>query len=205
MNQDDVLLDIKGAVATVTFNRPADRNALTQSTLTDLERVLNDLLPNPAVQVIIFTGTGDAFLSGANINELTYLNKQTARIFSERCQQLFQRVSGARQTAIAAINGYCMGGGLDFALACDIRIGSKKAQFAHPGARLGIITGWGGTQRLPRTIGMSRALELFITARRVNSDEALKCGLITEVCDPVLERALVLAQQVVQQGAKSPS
>src|SRR6185312_3775102 len=98
MNQDaNVLLDIKGAVATVTFNRPADRNSITQSTHTDLERVLNDLLPNPAVQVIIFTGTGDAFLSGANINELTYLNKQTAQNFSARGQQLFQRISGARQ------------------------------------------------------------------------------------------------------------
>jgi enoyl-CoA hydratase len=89
-----------------------------------------------------------------------------------------------------------MGGGLDFALACDIRVASKSAVFAHPGARLGIITGWGGTQRLPRLIGRARAIELFETGKRVNADEAFNIGLVTQVEDPVLELAVDLAQRI---------
>src|SRR5262245_14530894 len=192
----DVLSEISGSLATVTFNRPIDRNSLTQATLTNLEQVLNQLLPDPSVRVIVFTGTNDVFLSGANILELTRLDQPSAAKFSERGQQLFQHIATAQQTTIAAINGFCMGGGLDFALACDIRIASKNAQFANPGARLGIITGWGGTQRLPRTIGMSRAIELFATTRRLNSEDALRFGLITEIYDPILTRALELAKQI---------
>ena len=108
-------------------------------------------------------------------------------------QELFQQIANARQVTIAAINGYCMGGALDLALACDIRLASANAVFAHPGARLGIITGWGGTQRLPRLIGKARALEFFATARRLSSQEALEIGLITQIHDPVLESARAMA------------
>jgi enoyl-CoA hydratase/carnithine racemase len=101
-----------------------------------------------------------------------------------------QRVADASALTIAAINGYCMGGGLDLALSCRLRFASKTAVFAHPGARLGIITGWGGTQRLPRLIGAARALEFFTTARRLNSQEALEIGLVDRICDPVLDCAL---------------
>ena len=194
----DIRFEISGATATVVFNRPADRNSLTQDTLKNLEQVLDRLLPDPSLRVIVFTGTDDVFLSGANIRELTLLDQETASAFSDRGQRLFQRIAKANQTSIAAINGYCMGGGLDFALACDIRIASTNAQFAHPGARLGIITGWGGTQRLPRTIGMSRALELFITTRRLNSEDAQRFGLVTEVADPVLQRALTMAEEITK-------
>ncbi len=193
---DEIQLEVRRSVATVTFNRPADRNSLTQATLTIFERLLNQVLPDDQVRAVVFTGTDDVFLSGANIGELTKLDPRNAFGFSERGQQLFERVARAKQTTIAAINGYCMGGGLDFALACDIRIASKAAEFAHPGARLGIITGWGGTQRLPRIIGISRALDLFTTARRLKSEEALQCGLITEIHDPVLPRALEIAMSL---------
>jgi enoyl-CoA hydratase/carnithine racemase len=113
--------------------------------------------------------------------------------FSKFGQDLFQTIADARQLTIAAINGYCMGGGLDLALACDIRVASTSAVFSHPGARLGIITGWGGTQRLPRTIGRARALEFFVTARRLGSEEALSVGLITKIADPVLSCAVEIA------------
>ena len=116
-------------------------------------------------------------------------------------QQLFQTIASARQITIAAINGYCMGGALDLALACDIRLASENAVFAHPGARLGIITGWGGTQRLPRIIGKARALEFFATARRVSSQEALECGLVSRISDPVLDAALAMASGVVKAAA----
>jgi enoyl-CoA hydratase/carnithine racemase len=117
--------------------------------------------------------------------------------FSERGQRLFQTIGDARQRTIAAINGYCMGGGLDFALSCDVRVASSGAIFAHTGGRLGIITGWGGTQRLPRLIGRTRALEMFLTTRQITSSEALLFGLISAIDDEVVECALRLCSSSV--------
>src|SRR4028119_673330 len=105
-----------------------------------------------------------------------------------------QRIADAPQLTIAAVNGYCMGGGLDPALACDLRRAAPSTVFAHPGARLGIITGWGGTQRLPRLIGQTRALEIFTTARRVSAHEAFEIGLVNRVAEPVLESAYAWAR-----------
>ena len=186
------------SIAIVRFNRSAERNALSSSTLDSLNTLLSKLFAEPNVKTLVFTGTDDVFLSGADIRELATLDETKARAFSLKGQELVQKVADAKQVTIAAINGYCMGGGLDFALACDIRIASRTAVFAHPGARLGIITGWGGTQRLPRIIGKMRALELFVTSRRLLSDEALKIGLITDTYDPVLEGALDLAARVAK-------
>lgn len=145
------------------------------------------------IEAIIFTGTDDIFLSGADIRELAELDTEAAAAFSKLGQSVFQMIATARQLTIAAINGYCMGGGLDLALACDIRIAGSNAVFSHPGARLGIITGWGGTQRLPRAIGRANAMEFFVTAKRFTSADALRIGLITEIHDPVLDHALRLA------------
>ncbi len=145
------------------------------------------------------------FASGADIRELTNLDSASAREFAKTGQVLFQTIASAHQVTIAAVNGYCMGGGLDLALASDIRLASANAVFAHPGARLGIITGWGGTQRLPRIVGKARALEFFATARRVSSQEALKIGLITQIHDPVLESALALAVTASRRKAPSKS
>lgn len=185
--------DFSGSVAIIRFNRPAERNPLSISTLNELGTSFITIGESPNVEAIIFTGTDDVFASGADIRELTILDTASARQFSKMGQELFQTIANARQITIAAINGYCMGGALDLALACDIRLASPNAVFAHPGARLGIITGWGGTQRLPRIIGKARSLELFATARRVFSQEALQIGLITQIHDPVLDRALDLA------------
>jgi enoyl-CoA hydratase len=177
----------------VTFNRPASRNSLSIATLSELDSLLSTLVNKPALKTLIFTGVENVFLSGANIRELSSLDSVTAREFSSLGQKLFQRLTEAPQLTIAAINGYCMGGGLDFALACDIRLAASTAVFAHPGARLGIITGWGGTQRLPRLIGKARAIEFFVTARLLVSNEALRIGLITGIFDPVIEEALSIA------------
>jgi enoyl-CoA hydratase len=137
------------------------------------------------------------FASGANIRELAQLDVQAAFEFSQLGQALFQTIAEAKQVTIAAINGYCMGGALDLALACDIRVASSTAIFSHPGARLGIITGWGGTQRLPRLVGRARALEFFATARRYSSAAALQMGLISRVCDPVMDCALECAHAAI--------
>ena len=197
MNTSPIAEEINGSIATLRFCRPLERNPLSIDTLNTLDKTLKRLSEDEAVRVIILTGTEDIFLSGANIRELTTVDTETAKAFSKKGQALTQAIAENNAVTIAAINGYCMGGGLDFALACHIRIASNSAVFAHPGAKLGIITGWGGTQRLPRIVGRTRALEMFTTARRISSAEALTSGLITQIADPVLGAAMVLANQII--------
>lgn len=190
---DAITTEFTGAVAIIRFNQPVERNPLSTSTLQELKLILDRTIPRDDIRTIIFTGTEDVFASGAHIGELVKLDSLAAAGFSRKGQTIFQTIADAAQQTIAAINGYCMGGALDLALACDIRIASTHAIFSHPGARLGIITGWGGTQRLPRTIGRSSALELLLTAKRISATEALRIGLIQQLGDPVLEEALKIA------------
>ncbi|HYX40980.1 MAG TPA: enoyl-CoA hydratase/isomerase family protein, partial [Pyrinomonadaceae bacterium] len=183
-------------IAIVRFNRPAARNPLSSATLDELETTINALTARAELSAIIFIGTDDVFASGADIRELRALNAEAARAFAERGQRLMQLVADAPQLTIAAVNGYCIGGALDLALACRLRCAAPEAVFAHPGARLGIITGWGGTQRLPQLIGQARALEMFLTARRIRADEALAIGLVNRIGTPALDCALELARQL---------
>ena len=167
-----VIVEARASIGIIRLNRPAERNPLSVATLEELDSAISTLIIREDISAIIFTGTGDVFASGADIRELATLTQVAARDFAARGQSVFQKIADARQLTIAAINGYCMGGGLDLALACDLRCASPDAVFAHPGARLGIITGWGGTQRLPRLIGAARAFEMFATAKRVDCREA---------------------------------
>ena len=199
MNGDDdappppVLVEERGAgVAVLRINRPAQRNSLSVATLSSLETAYATLSAREDISAVVFTGTGDVFASGADIRELRTLTPDTARAFAVRGQTFFQQIADARQLTVAAVNGYCMGGGLDLALACRVRVASHGAVFAHPGARLGIITGWGGTQRLPRLVGAARAIEMFTTARRLSADEALEFGLVSRVHADALACALEL-------------
>jgi len=189
-----IITDFDESLVVVRFNRPATRNSLSSATLTELDELLSTTIERSDLTSIIFTGTDDVFASGADLREMAQLNSASARIFSERGQRIFQRIASAPQLTIAAINGYCMGGALDLALACDVRVASAAAIFAHPGARLGIITGWGGTQRLPNLIGRARAAELFFTARRFDGKEALQIGLVEALGDPVIALALKVAR-----------
>jgi enoyl-CoA hydratase len=190
-----ILTEIRQSAAIITFNRPGTRNALSAEMQDKLDQVIADLTAHADITTLIFTGRDNVFLSGANIRELTELDHNAALAFSQRGQALFQRIAASRQRSIAAVNGFCMGGGLDFALACDLRIAAPHAEFAHPGAQLGIITGWGGTQRLPRIIGRARAMEFFTTARRLKAPEALKVGLIHAMDPSPVEYALRLAER----------
>lgn len=190
LRNEPLLLSLHAGSALIRFNRPGERNPLSIETLEALDAILHTLLARSDINRIIFTGAEDVFASGANIREVAELTSESARAFALRGQRLMQRIADARALTVAAINGYCMGGGLDLALSCRLRFASKDAVFAHPGARLGIITGWGGTQRLPRLIGTARALEFFTTARRLTSQEAYEVGLVDRVCDPVLACAL---------------
>jgi enoyl-CoA hydratase len=181
-----VIVNEQGTLAVTRINRHEQRNSLSVATLSALEQSFTRLSERDDISAVIFTGTGDAFASGADIRELQSLTPETAREFAAHGQRLFNLIADARQLTIAAVNGFCMGGGLDLALSCRVRVASPHAVFAHPGARLGIITGWGGTQRLPRLVGTARALEMFTTARRINADEALEIGLVNRVhADPL--------------------
>lgn len=192
-----VTVEERGPVSIIRFTRPAERNPLSLATLEELERALSLLSTRRDISALIFTGSGDVFASGANIRELERLTPESALRFSLRGQSLFRRIAESRRLTIAAVNGYCMGGGLDLALACDVRLASSAATFAHPGARLGIITGWGGTQRLPALVGAARAAEMFLTARRVSASEALEIGLVSRLCDPVMECAVEMVERLL--------
>ena len=184
-------------VAVVRLNRPAQRNPLSSPTLGALEEIFYSLSADRNVRSIIFTGSEDVFASGADIRELAALTPEAAREFSARGQRLFQSIADSRQLTIAAVDGFCMGGGLDFALACHLRCASPRSAFAHPGARLGIITGWGGTQRLPRVVGTALAAEMFLTGRRLSGAEGYEAGLVDYLSERPLERARAVALGVV--------
>jgi len=177
-----------GDAFVVRFTRPEIRNPLSRWVVERLHQIV-DGIPHDDSRVI-FTGSEDTFASGANLNEIAALSSDDAPEFALLGQSLMQKIDELPQLVIAAINGFCFGGALDLALSCDVRIASPNARFAHPGAGLGIITGWSGTQRLPRLIGTAFTNEMFFTASPINADRALKICLIDEIADDVLEAAL---------------
>ncbi|HZH31266.1 MAG TPA: enoyl-CoA hydratase/isomerase family protein [Pyrinomonadaceae bacterium] len=191
-----IVVEERRSIIILRLNRPAERNALSMAVLEELDITVSALSRRADISTLIFTGTGEAFASGANIRELHALRPATARDFARRGQRLMQMIADAPQRTIAAVNGYCMGGGLDLALACDLRCAVPAAVFAHPGARLGIITGWGGTQRLPQLIGSARAFEMFLTARLVSGAEALEMGLVNRLGENALDCALEISSNV---------
>ena len=172
------------------FNRPEIRSPLSVFVLEKLHRIIDEIETDKIIKTVVFTGVNYVFASGADLREIAKVTKETAREFALRGQTLMNKIANLNQLTIAAINGFCFGGALDLALACNKRIASPDAQFSHPGANLGIITGWGGTQRLPRLVGEAKALEMFLTAKRVDADEALKIGLIDEINENPLAKSL---------------
>jgi enoyl-CoA hydratase len=185
-NAENIAVEMLPEIAVVRFVRPEAKNPLSIATLEELSKTLDSLETDSNIKTIIFTGSGDTFASGANLNEIAATTFETAREFALRGQTLMQRIYRSDKLCVAAVNGFCMGGALDLALACRKRIASPSAVFAHPGANLGIMTGWGGTQMLPRLVGESCALDMFLTAKRVSATEALRIGLIDRIADDPL-------------------
>jgi enoyl-CoA hydratase len=177
----------------VKFVQPEIRNPLSVSVLQFLHGVMDNAVTQQMAN-IVFTGKNDVFASGANLNEIAGVTAELAPALAFMGQSLMNKIAHARQKTIAAVNGYCFGGALDLALACDVRIASPNAVFCHPGVSLGIITGWGGTQRLPRLIGEAKALEMFLTARQVTADEALQMGLIDKISENFRQEIAELAE-----------
>ena len=182
--------EIQGCSLIVRFTRPQTRNPLSVTVLDQMDEIVDKCLTNDKIQCLIFTGTHGSFASGADLREIAAVTPATAPDFARKGQRLMQKIADLSQNTFAAINGFCFGGALDLTLACDTRIASPHAKFAHPGAGLGIITGWGGTQRLPRLVGTTNALEMFFTAESINAERALAIGLVDEIDDDPFERAL---------------
>lgn len=194
-NFDNLQIEFFDQSAVIKFSRPEIKNPLSVKTLEEIGEIFAFLETESKIETVIFTGSGDTFASGANLNEVAQLTEKTAVEFGWRGQSLMQEIYNSRKRTIAAIDGFCMGGALDLALSCKTRIASRRSVFAHPGARLGIITGWGGTQLLPLLVGRKKALEMLLTAKRVSAEEALKIGLIDELCENPLEKALLNQSQ----------
>ncbi len=219
MSDDRVLLDNRDGIATLTINRPAKLNALDRATIDALHGAVDALSADEEVGVVIVTGAGEkAFVAGADIAGLVTQGVLGGAANARHGQALTAAIETSAKPFLAAINGYALGGGLELALACDLRFASDRAKLGLPEVGLGIIPGYGGTQRLPRLIGMGPALQLILTGDPIDADTALRVGLVNGVCAPdalldtvrgvaarILSRgpqALALAKQAARRGAE---
>ncbi len=200
-----VLFEARGRVGVITVNRPAALNALNKQVLEDLGTVLKECHGSASLRVLVITGQGPrAFVAGADIGEMVDLDPLQASSFSELGQSVFEAIEACPKPAIAAINGYALGGGCELALACDVRIASENARLGQPEVGLGIIPGFGGTQRLARLAGKAVAMDLILSGRMVGAEEALRMGLVSRVVPEgqALSEALTLAEEM---SRKSPN
>lgn len=182
MTFDNLIVQRAGAVATVTVNRPKVLNALNAATIRELDQCFSSLSDEPTVRALVLTGAGDrAFIAGADIAELSQMTAISAREVARRGQTLCERLERTRVPVIAAINGFALGGGLELAMACTLRVAAETARLGQPEINLGLLPGYGGTQRLPRLVGPGRALELMLTGEPVGAAEALRLGLVNRV------------------------
>lgn len=203
MAQESVLYRKEGHAAIITINRPDKLNALNENVLEDLNGSLDKAEADLNVSAVVVTGAGDkAFVAGADIARLSELTIITARDFVERGQTLFNRIEKFPKPVIAAVNGYALGGGSELAWACHIRIASRNARFGQPEVNLGVIPGYGGTQRLPRLAGRGIATELIVTGNQIDAETALAMRLVNRVVDPaqLLPAALELVESISQRA-----
>lgn len=179
---ENLLYQTANSITTITINRPSVRNALNSATMRELKSAFEQARTDAASRVIILTGSGDkAFVAGADINELAKLSPVEGRDYSLAGQAIFDFIENLGKPVIAAVNGYALGGGCELAMACTFRIASDNAMFGQPEVKLGIIPGYGGTQRLSTLIGRGQASQLLITGEMVSAAEALRIGLVNQV------------------------
>jgi enoyl-CoA hydratase len=198
------LIDVQreDAVALVTIDRQEAMNALDVATLTQLRNHLRELAADDAARVVVLTGAGEkAFIAGADIKYMSGLDVEEAKEWGALGHEAGRLLETMPKPTIAAINGFALGGGCELALACDIRYASSGAKLGQPEVNLGIIPGWGGTQRLARVCGLGAAKELIFTGRIIGADEALRIGLVNDVHDPVVDKAREVAALL---ASKSP-
>jgi enoyl-CoA hydratase len=203
MKLSNVLLTLQGHIAVLTVNRPKALNALNTDTLLEIGSVIDDISGNNDIYAVIITGAGEkAFVAGADISDMVGMSVLEARKFGMLGSKTFRKIETMEKPVIAAINGYALGGGLELAMACDIRLASSTAKFGQPEVGLGIIPGFGGTIRLSRLIGQGMAKELILTAKTIDAEEALRIGLINRIVQPValMDAAMELAESICRQA-----
>lgn len=203
MSFDTILVHQVEGIVTVTLNRPPV-NALNSALGRELREAFEQIDQDTGARVVLLTGSGErAFAAGADIRELQALGVAEAELMAQRWHQLFRRMETFRLPIIALVNGVAFGGGCELAMACDLRIASETARFGQPEINLGIIPGWGGSQRLPRLIGVGRALELLMTGEPIDAAEAFRIGLVNRVvpAEKLLDTATNVAQTLRNKGA----
>jgi enoyl-CoA hydratase/carnithine racemase len=192
-------------VATVTISNPP-ANVLTTPLMTELDKVMDELAANDDVKVAVLTGSGTLFVAGADIKEIASISSsQHGEELAKSGQAVFNKIEQMKKPVIAAITGFCLGGGMELAMSCHMRIAGDRARMGQPEINLGIIPGFGGTQRLPRLVGKPKALELILTGDMVNAQEAKALGLVNKVVPEgeVLKQAQGLAKKIASKGRKS--
>lgn len=197
-NYENLQTSNKNGILIITVDRVKKLNALNKTTITEIDKVIQEVSDDSDIKGAVITGAGDkSFVAGADISEISELNEVNGRKFSESGQEVFTMIERCDKPIIAAINGYAMGGGLELAMACHLRVASSNAKFAMPEVNLGVIPGFGGTQRLTQLVGKAKALELIMTANTIGAEEAHTLGLVNHVCD---DKAAMMAKAMELMG-----
>ena len=199
MPYQHLLVSVQDRIATLTVNRPDKLNALNAALIGELGAAIDEMQGRDDVAALILTGAGRAFVAGADIAELTGTSALEGKRLARRGQEIFRRFEISPKPTVAAVNGFALGGGCELAMACQIRIASEAAKFGQPEVKLGLIPGYGGTQRLPRLVGRGRALQLLMTGEMIDAQEALRIGLVNRVvaADQLLPAATAMIQQML--------
>ena len=200
----NLLTSLENNVLTITINRPDKLNSLNEDVFTDLNNVIDEIENNTVIKSVIITGAGPkAFVAGADISEFSGLNKEEAKTMAKRGQDIFARIESCNKPIIAAVNGFALGGGCELSMACHFRIASDNAKFGQPEVNLGLIPGYGGTQRLVQLIGKGRALELLMSANMIDANTALQYGLVNYVVkqEELLSKARSILEMI---NSKAP-
>ena len=202
MEYKNIIFDKKVGIGYVTMNRPKALNALNTEVLTELDDVFRAIDKDDEVRVAIVTGEGRSFIAGADIAQMSELNGTEGRDMTIQGQKVMELIESINKPVIAAVNGFALGGGNELAMACDIRIASEKAKFGQPEVNLGIIPGYGGTQRLPRLVGKGMAKKLIYSAEMIDAQEAYRIGLVDEVvpAEELMEAAEKLAKTIMSKA-----
>lgn len=206
MGYENIIYELDGAIATITFNRPKALNALNAALLSELSAALDDIAANEDIRVLVLTGAGDkSFVAGADISELATFNALQAKMFAQSGHSIIGKLQQLPIAVIAAVNGFALGGGSEISLACDFIYASENAKFGLPEINLGIMPGFGGTQRLPRLIGANMAKELIFSGRLVSADEAVRIGLANKVvpADELMGAVIKTAKEIASKGRVS--
>lgn len=195
----------ENGIAIVTISRPQALNALNTAFFEEMNHLIASLAADNSIRAMILTGAGKAFVAGADIAEMVHKSAEEGSDFGRLGQRTFDALGNLPFPVIAAINGFALGGGLELAMACDFRIASSKAKFGQPEVNLGLITGYAGSQRLPRLVGLADALYLLTTAEIIGADDALRIGLVQKVCEPemLMEETLRLSRQIAAKGPQA--